>query len=145
MSNARRLFWLNAGVALVAGLLLRLWFVAHLPVISGDTLIYGGIAKNWLLQGVYGFDDNGRAGAALVIRPTLIRLPGYPLFLAACFRLFGVEHYRAVMGVQVAFDLVTCWLTSALAGRLFGRRAARVVLWLAALCPFTAKIGRAHV
>jgi hypothetical protein len=138
MSNVRRLFWLNAGVALAAGFVLRLWFVAHLPVISGDTLIYGGIAKNWLQHGVYGFDDNGRAGAALVIRPTLIRLPGYPLFLAACFRLFGVEHYRAVMGVQVAFDLVTCWLTSALAGRLFGRRAALVVLWLAALCPFTA-------
>jgi len=138
MSNVRRLFWLNAGVALAAGLLLRLWFVAHLPVISGDTLIYGGIAKNWLQHGVYGFDDNGRAGAALVIRPTLIRLPGYPLFLAACFRLFGVEHYRAVMGVQVAFDLLTCWLASALAGRLFGHRAALVVVWLAALCPFTA-------
>ena len=49
-----------------------------------------------------------------------------------------MEHYRAVLYVQVAADLLTCWLASALAGRLFGSRAALVVLWLAALCPFTA-------
>jgi hypothetical protein len=49
-----------------------------------------------------------------------------------------MENYRAVMYVQAAADLLTCWLASALAGRLFGRRAGLVVLWLAALCPFTA-------
>ena len=59
-----------------------------------------------------------------MIRSTLIRLPGYPLFLAACFRLFGMENYRAVLYVQLAADLLTCWLAAALAGRLFGRRAA---------------------
>ena len=38
--------------------------------------------------------------------PTLIRLPGYPLFLALCFRLFGMENYIAVMLVQLmAIDL----------------------------------------
>jgi hypothetical protein len=42
------------------------------------------------------------------------------------------------MYAQAASDLLTCWLAGALAGRLFGRRAALVVLWLAALCPFTA-------
>jgi len=49
-----------------------------------------------------------------------------------------MENYRAVMGVQVAADLLTCWLASALAHRFFGCRAAVVTLWLAALCPFTA-------
>ena len=56
----------------------------------------------------------------------------------ACFRLFGVEHYTAVMYVQCVIDLFTCLLIAALAGRLFGRRAAMAALWLSALCPFTA-------
>ena len=135
MNRERRRFWLWTSAALVAGLLLRLWFVFHMSLIDGDTLIYGGIAKNWLLHGVYGFNTGDTPDS---IDPTLIRLPGYPIFLAACFRLFGMEHYRAVMFMQVAADLATCWLVSALAGRLFGRRAALVVLWLAVLCPFTA-------
>ena len=52
--------------------------------------------------------------------PTLIRLPGYPLFLAACFRLFGMENYRAVLHVQVAVDLVHL---------LSGQRAGRTPVW----------------
>lgn len=118
---------------LMLGLALRLWFIAHLARIDGDTLLYGDIAKNWLEHGVYGFTKVG-----VIPRPTLIRLPGYPLFLAACFRIFGMEHYTAVMVVQSVIDLLTCLVVSALAGRLFGRRAAMVALWLAALCPFTA-------
>jgi 4-amino-4-deoxy-L-arabinose transferase-like glycosyltransferase len=120
-------------VALALGLVLRLWFITHTARIDGDTLLYGDIAKNWLEHGVYGFTQPGH-----VPRPTLIRLPGYPLFLAACFRIFGVEHYTAVMYVQLVIDLLTCLLVSLLAGRLFGRRAAMITFWLAALCPFTA-------
>ena len=70
--------------------------------------------------------------------PTLIRLPGYPLFLAVCFRIFGFDHYSAVMGVQCVIDLFTCLVIAGLANRLFGRRAAMAALWLAALCPFMA-------
>ena len=42
------------------------------------------------------------------------------------------------MVVQCLIDLGTCLLVADLARRLFGRRAGLVVLWLAALCPFTA-------
>jgi 4-amino-4-deoxy-L-arabinose transferase-like glycosyltransferase len=138
MNRKRARFRLYAGAALVAGLLLRLWFVAHLARVAGDSLVYGDLAKNWLQSGIYGFGHETTSAGVIVVRPTLIRLPGYPMFLATCFRLFGVENYRAVLHVQVAADLLTCWLASALAGRLFGSRAALVVLWLAALCPFTA-------
>jgi hypothetical protein len=131
-------FWLYAGAALVAGLLLRLWFIAHLAVIQGDSLVYGTIARNWLQTGVYGFGHQTTAAGLTIVRPTLIRLPGYPIFLAICFRLFGMENYRAVLYVQAAADLLTCWQAAALAGRLFGKRALLPVLWLAALCPFTA-------
>jgi 4-amino-4-deoxy-L-arabinose transferase-like glycosyltransferase len=138
MNRERREYWLWSAAALAAGLALRLWFILHLPTVQGDSLIYGAIAKNWLQHGVYGFGQMDVSPGVTAVRPTLIRLPGYPLFLAACFRLFGMENYRAAMYVQAAADLLTSWLASALAGRLFGRRAALVVLWLAALCPFTA-------
>jgi hypothetical protein len=82
---------------------------------------------------VYGFSQTASGPV-----PTLIRLPGYPLFLALCFAIFGADHYRAVMVVQCLIDLVTCLLVADLARRLFGQRAGLVVLWLAALCPFTA-------
>jgi 4-amino-4-deoxy-L-arabinose transferase-like glycosyltransferase len=122
-----------AALALAAGLALRLWFVAHVARISGDTLIYGNIARNWMQHGVYSFTS-----PLGPLRPTLIRLPGYPLFLMTCFRVFGVEQYTAVMYVQCAIDLCTCLLIAGLAERLFGRRAAMAALWLSALCPFTA-------
>ena len=133
MTHRRLQIWLWTALALALGLALRLWFIAHTARIDGDTLIYGEIAKNWLEKGVYGFTQSGHG-----VRPTLIRMPGYPLFLVVCFRFFGVEHYTAVMYIQSIIDLFTCVVASALSCRLFGPRAAMVTLWLAALCPFTA-------
>src|SRR5277367_6508552 len=114
-----------AALAFAAGLALRLWFVAHAARVDGDTLLYVNIARNWMQHGVYGFTPP--PGVPV---PTLIRLPGYPLFLMACFRVFGVEHYIAVMYVQCLIDLLTCLLIAALARRLFGQRAGMAALWL---------------
>jgi 4-amino-4-deoxy-L-arabinose transferase-like glycosyltransferase len=138
MNRKTRRFSLSAGAALFAGLLLRLWFIRHLPLIAGDSLVYGDIARNILQHGVYGFTQPGRTPGTTQIVPTLIRLPGYPFFLAVCFRLFGIENYYAVLYVQAAADLITCALAGALAKVLFGCRAGLVAFWLAALCPFTA-------
>jgi 4-amino-4-deoxy-L-arabinose transferase-like glycosyltransferase len=124
---------LYAALALVVGLALRLWFVNHAGRIDGDTLIYGDIARNWMQHGIYGFAVSAKGPL-----PTLIRLPGYPLFLMACFKIFGVDRYAAVMYVQCVIDLCTCLTIAALSGRLFGRRAAMAALWLSALCPFMA-------
>lgn len=120
-------------VALGLGLALRLAFIGNAARIAGDTLLYGDIAKNWMQYGVYGF---ARAGADPA--PTLIRLPGYPMFLALCFKVFGLDRYTEVMLVQCFVDLVTCVLLADLARRLFNGRAGLAVLWLSALCPFTA-------
>ena len=124
--------WWIVLLALAAGAALRLWFIHAYPEILGDPLIYGAIAKNWMLHGVYGTTTSG------ILRPTLIRLPGYPLFLMACFKLFGMEHYHAVMFAQTAIDLATCLILAAFTRRIWNRRAAWWVLWLTALCPFTA-------
>jgi hypothetical protein len=137
MSTKTRRYSLSAGAALIAGLLLRLWFIRHLPLVAGDSLMYGDIATNWLQHGIYGFTEPGPTPGSIQISPTLIRLPGYPFFLAVCFRLFGIANYTAVLYVQAAADLVTCCLAAATAVRLFGSRAGLVALWIAALCPFT--------
>ncbi len=118
---------------LVAGLALRLAFIHAAPRIAGDTLIYGEIARNWMERGIYAFSLNGQAPHL-----TLIRLPGYPLFLMACFRVFGMANYHAVMLVQAALDLLGCVLVAEVARRRLGRRAGLLALALGALCPFTA-------
>lgn len=117
----------------LAALALRLVFYFKFPLIAGDSLIYGDIAKNWLGQGIFGLThQNG------IVRPTWIRLPGYPAFIAACFVLFGREHYNAVLLAQVVIDVVTCFFVADLARRAVSDRAARWAFLLAALCPFTA-------
>jgi 4-amino-4-deoxy-L-arabinose transferase-like glycosyltransferase len=132
MQPSRLRTWISVVLALAAGAALRLWFIHAYPEVDGDPLIYGDIAKNWLQHHVYGLTTDG------VVHPTLIRLPGYPLFLAICFLLLGMEHYHAVMFAQTAIDLGSCLLIAALVRRIWSRRAAMVALWLAALCPFTA-------
>jgi 4-amino-4-deoxy-L-arabinose transferase-like glycosyltransferase len=119
-------------VALLLGLLLRLWFIHYYPVVEGDSLVYGEIARNWFWHGIYGFT---RADG---IHPTLIRLPGYPLFLGICFLIFGVDHYTPVLLLQAVMDLATCLLIAGFCVRVISRRAGIVALYLAALCPFTA-------
>jgi 4-amino-4-deoxy-L-arabinose transferase-like glycosyltransferase len=124
--------WLFFTLVTAAGLALRLFFVFFLPHLAGDTFIYGDIAKNWLTHGIYGITDDG------LVRPTLIRLPGYPAFLAAMFALFGHEHYTAVMIVQAFIDTNTCLVIAGLALELMNERAAKVAYLLSALCPFVA-------
>lgn len=122
--------------ALVAGLVLRLWMLKDIFQVNGDSLLYGELAKN-LLHGHYAQTlADGR------MDPTLIRLPGYPLFLALCFSLFGMDNYVAPVLVQIGLELLGCVLLADFAGRIarpeLSRGARWVTLWIAVLCPFTA-------
>jgi len=156
--DARRFFLLVT----LAAFALRLVFYFKFPHVTGDSLVYGDIAKNWLDRGIFGLAHSDG------VHPTLIRLPGYPAFLAACFALFGREHYNAVLLVQIVIDVATCFFIADLARRTVsatpasassspisstlaakkdqhlaiagdsGERAARFTFLLAALCPFTA-------
>ncbi len=127
----------TVAAALGAGLLLRLWFVWRLGHVMGDSLVYGDIAHNLLQHGIYGFTQT-IGGLPAPPRPTLIRLPGYPLFLAAIFRIVGVDRYVPVMLVQVVLDLWTCLLLGGIARRLYGERAGVAAAWMGAVCPFMA-------
>jgi 4-amino-4-deoxy-L-arabinose transferase-like glycosyltransferase len=119
-------------ISALAGLALRFFFLFRFPAIAGDSFVYGDLAKNWLQHGVYGLSG------PFAITPTAIRLPGYPAFLAMVFFIFGMEHYRAALVLQIFVDLGTCLLTADLARRLFSSRAAKTAFLLAALCPFLA-------
>src|ERR1700735_4365902 len=99
--------------ATLAALALRLIFLVHFPGIVDDSRLYADIAMNWLQYGVYGITNSGQ------VMTTLSRLPGYPAFLAAIFAVFGWRHFRAVLLIQVLFDLGTCALIADIAIRLF--------------------------
>src|ERR1700760_290166 len=129
--------WLYPLLVLAAGAALRLWFIHAYPQIQGDSLVYGDIAANWLKQGIYGHSV-GHPSGVTTIEPTLVRMPGYPAFLALCFAVFGLANYQAVLYLQALIDLVTCLLVAGLAGKICGPGAARIAPLLAALCPFTA-------
>jgi hypothetical protein len=119
--------------ALAAGAALRMLFLMCWPQVSGDSFVYGNIAIHLLRQHAYSLTRyNG------VTTPTLIRLPGYPFFLVAIFRVRGIENYHAAMVVQVILDLITCLLIAAFARRFISVRAGWFALWFSALCPFTA-------
>jgi hypothetical protein len=128
---------LSVALALAAGLALRLWMMNQFFAVNGDSLLYGELAKNLLQKGCYCLaQPNGE------MHPTLMRLPGYPLLLALCFRVFGMENYASAAWVQIAFDLSGCLLLAGFARRIappaLRTGAAHCTLWLAALCPFTA-------
>jgi hypothetical protein len=128
---------LSAALAIGAGATLRIWMLRKFFEVSGDSQLYGGMAKNLILHGSYAVTDGSG-----MLHSTLIRLPGYPLFLLACFRLFGMENYYAAACIQILLEMVGCvllalfaWRVSSPASRV---HSAHATLWLAALCPFTA-------
>jgi 4-amino-4-deoxy-L-arabinose transferase-like glycosyltransferase len=123
-------------LATLAAVALRLIFIFRFPGVTTDSFVYGDIAKNWLQHGIFGL-------SGVEISPTYVRLPGYPAFLAAVFFIFGMEHYRAVLVLQMFVDIGTCFLIADMARRLVSARAARIAFLLAALCPFFATYAAA--
>ena len=127
-------------LALAAGLALRVWMLKEFFKVNGDALIYGGLAKNLLLHGRYALTVGSGE-----MYPTLIRLPGYPLFLAFCFRVFGMENYASAAWVQIALELAGCLLLADFVRRIASPGAGLATLWLGMLCPFTASYSVASL
>ncbi len=113
-----------------AAVLLRLFFIFKLPVMADDSLIYGDIAKGLINHHMFGIEK------ASGWEPTLMRLPGYPMFLALTFLIFGQDHYFGAMLFQLIFDVLTCFLVADIARRVVCEQAARSAFLLAAFCPF---------
>src|ERR1700730_19416798 len=138
-----RRFFSKPVTALLAGAVLRLFFVLNFPAGSGDSALYEQLATNWLKFGKYAMDVAGN------LLPVDVRMPGYSAFLAMVYALAGRTGEQArifVMLAQVAVDLVSCVFIAILASLLTSlcgppvdyKRGFTVALWMAALCPFTA-------
>lgn len=113
---------------LCAGLLLRLLLIYFPRSFDDDSAAYLELGRNLLHHGVYGMTLDGGG-----IKPSLFRLPGYPIFLALC----GGKFWLAEV-VQSLLDLWGCWLLSAAVRRVLGERAAEGTLALSTMCLFTA-------
>lgn len=100
----------------VAGLLLRLalwWFNHDAPPQVGDAQDYDGIATRLVERGEF-VSQSGR--------PTSIRPPLYPAFVASIYRLAGVHNYAAVYAIQSLLNLATTWLVYRLGSAAYDRR-----------------------
>jgi len=75
----------------------------------GDGVLYSQLAKNLLEQGVYSLETEAP------FSPTLVRLPGYPLFIAGVYAIFGHDDNTTVRIVQAVIDTGTCVLIAILA------------------------------
>jgi hypothetical protein len=101
-----------------------------------DGRTYAQIAHNLLEQHVYSHATEAPYD------PSLIRLPGYPLFLAAIYSVFGHTNNGAVRIVQALIDTGTCVLVALIAfywqpDEKRKRTTAIAAMALAAVCPFT--------
>ena len=143
---------LAIGIALtIAALGFRLFLAFRVPNDDDDDgRFYAQIARNLL-------DHRGYSGEEEEpYVPTYARVPGYPVFLAGVYSVFGRDNNTAVRFIQISLDVVTCWLVALLAvawapigwEREKRRRAMLIALALAAACPFTAiyvtTISRKH-
>jgi 4-amino-4-deoxy-L-arabinose transferase-like glycosyltransferase len=129
MTRAALPYW-SVFFALLAGLALRLLFVLRYPSVDSDTDGYAALARNMLLHHAYAMDAPYHL--------TLFRLPGYPIFLAVIFKIWGMNNLAPVMPIQVGLDLASCLLIAGFVRDHVSRRAAQWALWLVVLCPFTA-------
>ena len=126
------------GLLLLVALGFRLFIALRLPNDEpGDGRVYSQIARNILSSHIYSHEPQPP------YVPSIIRLPGYPLFLAAVYALFGHDNNTAVRVVQAVIDTLTCVLIALVAlewsiDEERKHRAAIVAFALAAVCPFNA-------
>src|SRR5258708_32530269 len=129
--------WLVILAMLIVAATFRIAVAAWLPNDGPDDgRTYAQIARNVLEQHVYSHETEAPYD------PSLIRLPGYPLFLAGIYSIFGHTSNGAVRIVQALIDTVTCALVALLAfywqpDEKRKRATAIAALALAAVCPFT--------
>lgn len=126
-------------IGLAAALAFNLWIAVCLANDApNDGKLYAQMASNIVGQGVLSAESKAP------FTPTLIRLPGYPLFLAVVYSVFGDGNNYAVRLVQGGIYTAASLLVALIAWNWAGgtkRRRRKAAIWtfiLAAFCPFTA-------
>ncbi len=135
--SGRQKGWLVYGLLLFAAFTFRAAVARFLPNDEPDDgRIYAQFARNLLEHHVYS------PAADPPYSPSLIRLPGYPGFLAAVYAVFGHLDNTAVRIIQALIDTASCGLIALIVfhwepDEKRKRPASIVALALAAICPFT--------
>ena len=139
LTRKKRIRLVIGCVAFIAALVLHISIAFYLASDeAGDGIIYSRMAVVLLEQGVFSADTQAP------YTPTLIRLPGYPIFLAGVYSVFGHGNNTPVRVIQGIVYAITCVLAALLAWNWTEgkRRRRRKAAWwafiLAAVCPFTA-------
>ncbi|MFD3257824.1 ArnT family glycosyltransferase [Paenibacillus lentus] len=97
--------------------------------VSHDSVHYDEMVRQLLEKGIYAYKDT---------EPNAQVTPGYPLFMAAIYKLVDYQHndpFPVIRYTQVAMSLITLWLLYAIAKRLGGRNAGIVALLIGAVYP----------
>ncbi|MFT3746114.1 MAG: glycosyltransferase family 39 protein [Pyrinomonadaceae bacterium] len=122
---------------LAAALTFNIWIAVNLANDAPDDgKLYSQLARNLVQNGVFSAETEAP------FNPTLIRLPGYPLFLAAIYSVGGGDE--SVRIIQAIFSVGTAILAALIAWNWktgTRRRRRKAALWtfaLTAFCPFTA-------
>ncbi len=129
--------WVTAIVMLAFAVRIAWIAYAHFtPTLSDDAGRYDLLGRS-LAQAAGYINPNGTT--------TLFWPPGYPLILAAVYKLFGAGHavlqptpgdsVRAALILNALFSAATVWLVYAIGRRAFGVRAAIIGALLYALLP----------
>ena len=95
---------------LIAAALFRIAIAHWLATdIADDGRVYSQIGRNVVEQHIYSHSE------AAPYEPTLIRVPGYPLFIAGIYKVFGHTNNGAVRITQALVDTGSCALVALLA------------------------------
>ncbi|AZK48136.1 ArnT family glycosyltransferase [Paenibacillus lentus] len=97
--------------------------------ISHDSVHYDEMVRQLLETGIYAYKDT---------EPNAQVTPGYPLFMAAIYKLVDYQHhdpFPAIRYAQVAMSLLTLWLIYAIAKRLGGQTVGIMALLIGAIYP----------
>lgn len=119
--------WLLA-LVLLATVVRAAWLAAVPTVPVSDFRYYHECAVGLAWRGVFGVPvTKGASAAESPLRPTAVCLPGYPLLLAAGYRLFGVTilwGYALNLLLAAGMQVAVFYSVRELGGRLWGLLAA---------------------
>ncbi len=120
---------LSARLALMIGMYTA---AVPLPAFWGTGLELGHVAQSLAAGAGFASPFGGSTG------PTAMLAPGYPLLVAAVFRLLGPSSAAAawtVLAFQCLFSALTCLVIFAIGEKTFGRTAGVIAAWLWAVLP----------
>lgn len=105
-------------ILLVLGLLLRCYYTDWDKKLTGDEVGYNKMVLQLLHEGVYGY-----APYAYSEKPNAFTTPGYPLFLAGCYAVFGYAGDRPpvvqIQALQILIQLICAVIMYGIARRMF--------------------------